>query len=274
MRVMLLMLVLTPICCAQKFRFSQIDKNTVVGREQNVPATQEARRSRLREMFIQAGCTQGELTEERVENSEGVNVICRLPGKSTKTIVVGANYNPGIPDNWTASSLLPSLFQSLARRKRQHTFVFVAFADTNAGLAGSRSFVDQIGHPGLERTEAMVDLDLLGFSRTKISPNSDKDLVKAFFTVMYVLKEVASQVDISKDLRLDAETFTALNIPQITVHSLTQDDIAGLQAQTAAVVADPVFEATQFNANFYYSSYRLISGFLAYLDEIWKRKRR
>jgi hypothetical protein len=264
------LLFLVPICSAQKFRFSQVDQKTVSEREQHAPASQEDRRSRLRELFIEAGCARDQLSEEHLEGPPGVNIICRLPGKTGYTIVVGANYNQATPDNWTAASLLSSLFQSLGNRKRHHTFLFVAFADGGADLAGSRFFADHMGPEQLNRTEAMVNLDALGFSPTKIAPNSDKDLVKNFVTVMYVLKMVASQVDISKSVPVDSEPFSSRNIPQITLHSLTQDAVADLKDQGSSSAATP--DAAEFRPDFYYSSYRLISGYLAYLDESLKPK--
>jgi hypothetical protein len=266
MRPILLILLLVPICSAQRFSFAQVDRTTVISREQHPPATQEARRTRLRELFIQAGCTHGQLTEEPVQSSGGVNLICRLGGRSGDTIIIGANYNQAVPDNWAAASLLPSLYQSLAGRKRHHTFIFVAFADGAADLAGSRFFAEMMGSAEIKRTEAMVDLDVLGFSPTKISSNSDKDLVKALFTVVYVLKEMASQVDITKGVHVDAETFSSLNVPEITLHSLTQGEVADLQTEGNTGPA-------KFRPDFYYSSYRLISGYLAYLDEVLKRKK-
>lgn len=242
-----------------------MDQKTVSEREQNAPASQEERGSRLRELFIQAGCAHDQLNEEHLEGSPGVNVICRLPGKTGYTIVVGANYSQAAPDNWTAASLLSSLFQSLAGRKRHHTFLFVAFADGGTDLAGSRFFADHMGPEQFNRTEAMVNLDALGYSPTKIAPNSDKDLVKDFVAVMYVLKLVASQVDISKSVHMDSEPFSSLNIPQITLHSLTQDAVADLMTQEPPSATTP--KAPEFRPDFYYSSYRLISGYLAYLDE-------
>lgn len=265
----LLILVLVPLCSAQKFRFNEVDRSTIAERERHPPATQDDRRIRLRELFIEAGCTPDKLSEEHLDNASGVNVICRLPGRTGYTIVVGANYYQTAPDNWTAASLLPSLFQSLAGRRRHHTFVFVAFADDGADLAGSRFFTDHMGPEQLDRTEAMVNLDALGFSPTKIAPNSDKDLVKDFVAVMYVLKMVASQVDISKGIHVDSEPFSSLNIPQITLHSLTQDAVADLQSK------EPIHPASadpHFRSDFYYNSYHLISGYLAYLDEILKPK--
>jgi Peptidase family M28 len=266
----LLVVVLVPICSAQKFRFSQVDRSTVAERERHAPASQEERRARLRELFIQAGCARDQLSEEHLEESARVNVICRLPGKTGYTIIVGANYYQAAPDNWTAASLLPSLFQSLMGKRRHHTFIFVAFADGGTDLAGSQFFAGQMGHDELDRTEAMVNLDALGFSPTKIAPNSDKDLVKDFVAVMYVLKMVASQVDISKGVHVDSEPFSSLNIPQITLHSFTQDAVADLQAQGSALPAGSAPDGAHFRPDFYYNSYRLLSGYLAYLDEILK----
>ena len=263
-----------PACHAQKFRFSPVAQTTLVQREEHPPAGPQDRQSRLKQLFLQAGCANSELGEQPQKLS-GANVICRLPGKSHETIIVGASYSQAEPDNWSGAALLPSLFQALTGRKRHHTFVFVAFADGNSDLAGAQYFAGHLSREDVNRTEAMINLDPLGFSPTKISSaESDKKLVDSFFKVTYILNQMASQVDISKGTRVDSEPFAALQIPQITIHSLTQEAVAGLHTTdpTRPVLAAPdvANDGAQFRADHYYHSYRLVSGYLAYLDETLK----
>jgi hypothetical protein len=75
--------------------------------------------------------------------------------------------------------------------------------------------------------------------------------------MVYILKLPASQIDIQAAGKTDSEPFLSRNIPQITIHSMTQ-----------ANLADGV--PTPFRPGNYYDSYKLICGYLAYLDETRK----
>jgi Peptidase family M28 len=271
--ILVLILICAPLCRAQKFHFSPLSESVIRHRVEDAPSDRREREKRIKELFAEAGCGTGKLNEQPLQNMEGENVICRLAGTTNQTIVVGANYDSMEIDNWAGASLLPSLFQSLNRRKRSHTFVFVAFADNKGDLAGSQFFARQMAQSDLERTDAMIDLSALGFSPTKVSSAaSDKKLVELFFRVIYALNQVASQVDISKAVHADSEPFAALHIPQITIHSLTHESVAAMlpQEQQPEAAAGPAHFDTHFQQNFYYKSYRLISGYLAYLDETLK----
>jgi hypothetical protein len=272
MRLTVLILALFSVSHAQKFRFSLVSQSVITQREAHPPASQGDREARIKQLFVQAGCPTAELTEQSLEKLAGANVICRLPGKSSETIIVGASYSQMAPDNWSGAALLPSLFQTLVGRKRRHTFMFVAFADGNADVAGAQYFATHLSPAERDHIEAMINLDPLGFSPTKISSaDSDKKLVESFFTVTYILKQMASQVDISKSMRVDSEPFARLQIPHITIHSLTQEAVADLHT----AIAPPGGQSNnpQFRPDHYYHSYRLVSGYLAYLDETLKPHR-
>jgi len=276
----ILFLALVPVCYAQRFRFSPLTESLIQQREANPPASQEDRATRIKQLFTEAGCRHDRLSEQPLENPARTNIICRLPGKSKETIIVGANYSPDVLDNWSGASLLPSLFQSLTNRKRHHTFIFVAFADGRRDLAGAQFFAGQMNQSEVDQTDAMINLDALGFSPTKISSSaSDKKLVESFFTVVYALRQMGSQVDLSKAVAVDSAPFASRQIPQITIHSLTPDAVADLHVPD--VPEQPIVATTDanfahidagFRSNLYYESYHLISGYLAYLDETLKPK--
>lgn len=276
--LILLVAVLFPLCHAQKFRFSPLTEPALRQREGDAPANLQDREARIEDLFVQAGCARDRLSKQPLQNGAGTNVICRLPGKSKETIIVGANYDQEALDNWTSASLLPSLYQSLSGRKRRHTFIFVAFADSAGDLAGSQFFAGQMSQADVDHSKAMINLDALGFSPTKISAtDSDKKLVELFVTVMYILKQMGSQVDISRAVHVDSEPFASLHIPQITIHSLTHEAVADLgpgeQPPVAVPDTDFAHLETGFRPDLYYNSYRLISGYLAFLDESLKTHR-
>ncbi len=104
----------------------------------------------------------------------------------------------------------------------------------------------------------MINVDALGLSPTKVwTAHSDKDLVHSLIVMVYALKLSASQIDIAAAGATDSDPFAAHHIPQITIHSLTQQNVA-----TGAT--------TQFRPGNYYDTYRLLCGYLAYLDQSLK----
>ncbi|HZD06697.1 MAG TPA: hypothetical protein VE176_00540, partial [Candidatus Limnocylindrales bacterium] len=114
------------------------------------------------------------------------------------------------------------------------------------------------GHKQLDRTEAMINVDALGLSPTKVwTAHSDKDLVHDLIVMVYALKLSASQIDMAAAGTTDSGPFAARHIPQITIHSLTQQNVA-----TGAT--------TKFRPNNYYDTYLLLCGYLAYLDQTLK----
>lgn len=263
MRRALLILSLLAACQAQKLRFSPVAKDVILERAENIPSGNHERLATMKELFIESGCLT--VNEQAVPSSEIPNLICRLKGNTEKTIIVGASYSRISPDNWAGASMLAGLYQSLAARKRRHTFIFVAFADEAKTPGASRFFAGHMTNTEVGRTHAMVDLGTLGLSPTKFwAAHSDKDLVKALVVVMYALKLPASQVDIAKAGETDSEAFASRHIPQITIHSLTKDVVTALEKNE-----EPIKE---FRPNNYYDSYHLISGYLAYLDETLKSR--
>jgi hypothetical protein len=263
MRRAFLILILLAACLAQKLRFSPVEKAIILERAGNVPASGPERSARMKELFVESGCLT--VAEQGVPSSELPNLICHLKGESEETIIVGANYGQVSPDNWAGASLLPGLYQSLAARKRRHTFVFVAFADEKKTSTAAQFFVGHMTDSAVKHIQAMIDLDSLGLSPTKFwAAHSDKDLVKALVVVMYALKLPASQVNITKAGEADSEAFASRHIPQITLHSLTREAVAVMRNQQEL--------EQKFRPNNYYDSYHLISGYLAYLDETLKSR--
>jgi hypothetical protein len=228
-----------------------------------IPETNAARALKLKELFSNAGCNGKSLVEQRVDGVDTPNIICRLGTEDEDTVIVGAHYDRNSSaqrplDNWSGAAILPALYESLRSRKRSHSFVFVAFADSGSSPLGAEFFVNHLGHRQMDRVEAMINVDALGLSPTKVwSAHSDKDLVHSLIVMVYALKLSASQIDMVDAGTTDSDPFAARHIPQITIHSLTQQNVT-----TGAT--------TQFRPNNYYDTYRLLCGYLAYLDQTLK----
>lgn len=259
----ILALILCGAALAQRVQFTPAEKAPVLERMKSIPETNAARASRLKELFSNAGCNGNSLFEQTVEGEDTPNIICRLGTVETDTVIVGAHYERVSSaqrplDNWSGASILPALYQSLRDRKRSHSFLFVAFADSGTSPAGAEFFVHHLSSAQRDRAEAMINLDALGLSPTKVwTAHSDKDLVHSLIVMVYALKLSASQIDLAAVGSTDSDPFAAQHIPQITIHSLTQQNVA-----TGAT--------TQFRPNNYYDTYRLLCGYLAYLDESLK----
>jgi hypothetical protein len=258
-----LVLILCGTSPAQRVQFTPAEKAVILERMKTIPETNTERALELKELFSNAGCNGNSLMEQKVEGAESPNIICRLGTEEGNMIIVGAHYDRNSSaqrplDNWSGAAILPALYQSLRTRKRSHSFIFVAFADSGAHPVGAEFFVNHLGHKQLDRAEAMVNVDALGLSPTKVwSPHSDKDLVHDLMVMVYALKLSASQIDIAAAGATDSDPFAARHIPQITIHSLTQQNVI-----TGAT--------TQFRPANYYDTYRLLCGYLAYLDQTLK----
>jgi hypothetical protein len=264
MRFIVLILALLSVSEAQTLRFTLTDRSIVLQRLAPAPATEEQRLARLQQLFSDAGCRPADISEQKIAGLGSSNIICRLDGKSGKTIVVGANYGLGVPDGWNAAAMLPSLYQALAVRRRSHTFLFVAFADDRRAQAGSQFFAGHMSDGEAANTDAMIDLDTLGLSPTKVSSqHSDPELVKDLFLMVYTLKLPASQVDLSRSVNTDAEPFNARHIPRITIHSLTLGEVTDMPQYNLE---------SEFRPGNYYNSYHLLCGYLAFLDDRLKSR--
>lgn len=252
------------IFVAQQVKFTLLEKSEVVSRAEQPPSTDLERAAQLKAWFDQAGCGVIDLTEQRVDGAGAPNVICHLRGQSSSTIVVGAHFDHATSpqrslDNWTGAAMLPGLYRCLRDRKRHFSYVFVAFADNGNELVGAKSFADHLEGEGAHNVRAMINLDPLGLSPTKIwSAHSDKDLTKKLIQSVYMLKIPASQVDIDGAGNSDSDPFAELSIPQITLHSITHEHLR------KAV-------ASKFRPGNYYDSYRLLCGYLALLDTTLKK---
>ncbi len=115
---------------------------------------------RLQALFTQTGCNGERLKRGRVSRKWD-NIVCTLPGSTDDVIVVGAHYDyvtrgEGAIDNWSGSSLLVSLYQTLAAAQRHYTCVFVGFAEEEKGLYGARAFVKDVGKENLSKVRAMI----------------------------------------------------------------------------------------------------------------------
>lgn len=257
------MLGLCGLGLAQKVRFNPLDKSEMVDRVRKEPQNDRDRVTQLESWFRIHGCGGSSFHEQQVSDSQAPNLICDLNGDAEETIIIGAHY--GMPpanqhaiDDWSSASLLPALYQCLKGVKRRHHFIFVEFGDAGTE-AGAEYFLVHRSDAEIRNTEAVINLDALGFSPTKVwASHSDKDLVHSLMIMVYALKLPASQVDISSLEADQTQPFSQRKIPQITLHSFAKSHVEGTSGM-------------QFRPGNFYDSYKLLCGYTAYLDTTLKR---
>lgn len=249
---------------AQEITFAPVGRSVIEARLQQFANDNKERQAMLQRIFTEAGCRDERLTEQPVKGAKVPNVICTLPGTTDARIIVGAHFDKvrsgrGAADNWSGASLLPSLFQSLNGQVRRHTIVFVGFTDEELGLVGSRYFVRSIEPDQAANIKAMINLDTLGLSPTKVEVSrSDKSLVDLFSRVAEAIKSPVAGLDFDRVGSSDHVPFRERKIPALMVHSLTQETW-------------PILHTEKDNLNAlklddYLETYRLVTVYLAALD--------
>jgi hypothetical protein len=226
------------------------------------------REKKLLDLFQESGCVD-DLTEQPVKYAKAPNIVCTLPGEANAVILVGGHFDfvkegKGVVDNWSGCSLLPSLYWSLRASPRRHTFIFVGFTDEEKGLVGSQSYVGKMSKEEIQKISAMVNLDSLGTSPTKVEVDRGaKNLLNALGIVATNLKLPLSVVNVHPVGRSDSDSFQDRKVPTIGIHSLTNETFRILHSRRDQIGA--------IHLNDYYDTYLLIRAYLAYLDQILDR---
>jgi hypothetical protein len=260
--ILLLLLIFEDSSLAQ-IHFQVATRQVIETRLRGFSSNNRQREATLKRMFAGVGCGD-HLSEQPVRHVKEPNLICVLPGADDSAIVVGAHlehveWGEGVVDNWSGSSLLPSLYENLHASPTKHTFIFIAFTAEELGLIGSRAYVHEMKPDEVRRTRAMVNLDSLGLSDTKVwLSHSDKQLAGALYAVATAMKLPISAVNVDNVGSTDSESFWARGIPRITIHSVTQETFPILHTRQDRL------SAIKFDD--YYNTYRLLAAYLTYID--------
>jgi putative aminopeptidase FrvX len=263
-----LLLVLAATAGAAPDQFRLLDRSTIESRLRAFSTSNRQREQTLARLFDESGCPRDDRREQEVPGNLP-NLICILPGKTEKAIVVGAHFDKvqagqGVIDNWSGAVLLPSLLYSLNLELRRHTFIFVNFSAEEKGLEGSRFYVRHLPADELHNIDAMVNLDTLALGPTKVWASHADERLLAW------LEQVASGrhlplgvFNVDEAGSTDSESFAAFDIPRITVHSLTKE--------TWWVLHSPGDNWAAVRMEDYYSTYRLLAAYLSFLDGSFSR---
>jgi len=220
----------------------------------------DKREEMARQLFTEAGCE----TTAQVVNKRASNVICTLPGESEATIIVGAHYDfvergQGIVDDWSGTSLLPSLYEALKPRRQKYTFIFVAFAAEEEGLVGSRRYVKELTKAQRANVRAFVNLECLGTTDLKVwNTRSTPALINLFAQIASSIGTPATAISLDHVGDDDTHSFTAIKARVISIHSISQKTFPILHTKADTISA--------ISPDLLYTAYRTIAFYLAYLD--------
>ena len=248
------------LCLAEKIEIDLVVATVLKNRLASGEVKARQRQAAIQDLFSEVGCF---VEEQRIDKSSG-NVICTLPGQTNSTIVVGGHFDfvdrrKGIVDNWSGVSLLPSLYQSLKSRPRQHTYVFVAFTGEERGLIGSSRYVKKLTAEQKALIRAFVNLECLGLTPVKVWVHrSTPALVMRLSQVARSINIPLQEVNVEQVGDDDTHPFLSAHIPVISIHSVTQETFRILHSERDRL------EAIHFDD--YYAAYKLTASYLAYLD--------
>jgi hypothetical protein len=249
---------------AQQIEYFNVPPSVLEDRLHRVTDKISDREQTLHELFESAGCKERSLDEQPVKHARTPNIVCTLAGTDERRVVVGAHYDKvalghGIIDNWSGASLLPSLFEGLHKKARRLTFVFIGFTDEEKGLVGSRYYVSHLSKEDKTKIRAMVNIDSLGLSDTKMwLSRADKDLANAAEAVAHTTNLPLGAVNVDRVADSDSRPFLNARIPVIDFHSVTQETFGVLHTSQDAFPALKMKE--------YVDSCHLLEAYLAYLD--------
>ncbi len=264
------------LACAQPFvavpdplrvRAGSIDAAALAATLSRVPRPIPERIDRLVELFLQAGCGSEYLEVVMPGGTPYPNVICTLPGRSHWTIIVGAHVDRpddgnGVVDNWSGVALLPHLYRSLAAQEREHSIVFIGFGHVTLDQQGSRGYLRRLGTTRREHIRAMVNLKGLGLGPTSMwSSQADRNLRQDLHSVAKAMGLPLASARFFENVNADSQSFLWWGIPAITIHSFDK--------KNARLLYQPHLDrdVSQIDPAAYYDSARLISLYLAYLDD-------
>lgn len=246
----------------QLIEFRRLTEGVLEERLRLVDKDPETRFQRLRSLFLETGCK--DLREQKVPTSKQPNLICTITGTTTRKIIVGAHFDSaggdGVIDNWTGAILLPSLADFIRSKPRTHTFEFVGFAAEEKGLLGSKAYLKSIEKNSRKEISAVVTMDSLGLTPTKVWPNSSDPILMRLATHLakaFQLELLGVNVDAVGTT--DSKTFHDVKIPVLSLHSVTQETLGSINSPK------DVWSAISWRD--YYETHRFVSALLVYFDQ-------
>jgi putative aminopeptidase FrvX len=257
------------VVAGDNFRYSPVTRDIIETRLKKYQGNDQQREATLKQLFVDAGCDNQHLSEQPVKGSRLPNVVCVLPGTSDRAIIVGAHFDhisagDGVVDNWSGAALLPSLYQTVKIKPREHTYIFIGFTDEEKGEVGSHFYARQMTKEQVSETDAMVNMDTLGLAPIEVWANhSDKRLTAALIYIGKRLNLPVTGVSVDQiGASSDSVQFSDRKIASITIHTLTQD------SWDAHILHSSKDKLSAINLDEYYKNYNLIAAYVVFLDQV------
>lgn len=169
------------------------------------------------------------------KNHTARNVFGYVPAlkKSKKTIVVCAHYDhlgrlgqdvyfPGANDNASGTAMMMSLAKHYKLNPAKYNMLFIAFAGEEAGILGSKYFVENPPIP-LEEIAFVINLDILGSGEEGITVVNGSIFPKHF----EVLKQINEEKQLLKTIKArgyaansDHYWFSDAGIPSFFIYTM------------------------------------------------------
>lgn len=217
--------------CAS-FSFGQTNGEVLVASEDSISeqltrigCLKENRIEQVKKLFLEVGAKETEI--EYIGEKSKKSLVVTIPGND-EVIVVGAHFDSiskgcGVVDNWSGITIIANIYRSIRLFDTKKTIRFVAFGGEEAGLKGSRYFVDSLKKKGRKNVCAMLNFDSFGLAFPQVLSNtSDRNLMRIAAESAKGLKVPLSFASI-RGVGSDADSFSKRGIPSISLHGLSAD---------------------------------------------------
>jgi Zn-dependent M28 family amino/carboxypeptidase len=170
-----------------------------------------------------------------IEEYASRNVIAYLPAKkkSKKTIVYTAHYDhlgrmgtntyfPGANDNASGTAMLLSMAAYFKKNPVDYNVLFIAFAGEEAGLVGSKHFVENPTFK-LKKMSFLLNLDIMGSGEEGVTVVNATLYEKQFALLQEINKEkqLLTQVKLrGPAANSDHYWFTQFNVPAFFIYTM------------------------------------------------------
>jgi aminopeptidase YwaD len=185
--------------------------------------------------FQKGALLQTKIVAALKRNHQANNVMAVLPAKkkTKKTLIVSAHYDhlggmgeytffPGGNDNASGTSMLFTLADELKKAPLNYNVLFIAFAGEEAGLVGSKYFVE---HPlvSLKDIRFVLNLDIMGSGEEGITVVNATEFPDAFQQLEKINteKQLLAQVKKrDKAANSDHYWFTENGVPAFFIYTM------------------------------------------------------
>jgi len=155
----------------------------------------------IQDSIYNEGSLDIEIEAEQLSNYQSQNVVAYIPSKKkcAKTLIFTAHYDhlgrmgddiyfPGANDNASGTAMLLTMAKYFKENPSNFNIMFIAFAGEEAGLLGSKYFVE---NPilKLKKIKFVVNLDIMGSGEDGITVVNGTEFEKQFDLLQEINKE-------------------------------------------------------------------------------------